>query len=328
MILVIGATGNVGRHVVDRLHSTTEAAVRALVRPAARPPAGLPVGVEVSAGSLAEPDSLEPALTGVDTVLLIWPFLTTDGAPAVLRAIGRHARRVVYLSSTGVGGRAEEQDDPIFKLHADMERLIGRSGLRHTMLRSDTIASNTLGWAGQIRSTGMVRGPLTAATAVIDPRDIAAVAARVLIDDKHAGATYALTGPQVISRPEQVEAIGRAIGRPVVFAEVSVREARRQMLADGRPGAGGRLARGGRTALGRHPGHVCRRGRNRRAGPLVPAVGHRSRGRLPLTPSRSVSGEDLDRVLGCGASATWYARDPRPASAKVTGGVPAGRFGR
>lgn len=237
MILVVGATGNVGRHVVERLRTTTQASVRALVVPARRRTFGLPADVEVAEGSLTEPESVESALTGVDTVLLIWPFLTTDGAPEVLRAIGRRAPRLVYLSSTGVGGRPEEQDDPIFALHAEMERLIAQSGLPHTVLRSDTIASNTLGWADQIRTTGVVRGPLTAATAVIDPRDIAAVAARVLTDDKHTGATYTLTGPQVISRPEQVEAIGRAIGRPLAFEEVPVPEARRQMLADGRPPA-------------------------------------------------------------------------------------------
>jgi uncharacterized protein YbjT (DUF2867 family) len=172
----------------------------------------------------------------VETVFLVWPFLTTEGAPAVLEAIGRHARRVVYLSSVGVGG-PEERADPIFALHAEMERLIEASGLSWTALRSDTLASNTLGWAEQIRTTGVVRGPLTAATAVVDPRDVAAVAARALTDDAHSGATHLLTGPQVISRPEQVEAIGAAIGRGLRFEEVPVAEARARMLADGRPPA-------------------------------------------------------------------------------------------
>ncbi|MEU7747093.1 hypothetical protein [Nonomuraea sp. NPDC049158] len=82
-----------------------------------------------------------------------------------------------------------------------------------------------------------MRGPDIAATAVIDPRDIAAVAVRVLIEDGHAGATYVLTGPQVVSRTEQVHAIGEAIGRPLRFEKVPVEIARQRMLADGRPPA-------------------------------------------------------------------------------------------
>lgn len=233
MILVIGATGNVGRHVLSGLTAAGTAGVRALVRPGATAPAP---GIDVATGRLEDPDGLAAALAGVTTVFLVWPFLTTDGVPAVLEAIGRHARRVVYLSSIGVGG-AEEGADPIFALHAEVERRIRASGLPSTVLRADTLASNTLGWAEQIRTTGAVRGPLTAATAVVDPRDVAAVAARVLLDDAHVGATHRLTGPEVISRPEQVLAIGAAIGRELRFDEVPVAEARAQMLADGRPPA-------------------------------------------------------------------------------------------
>ncbi|MEO3875995.1 NAD(P)H-binding protein [Nonomuraea sp. B12E4] len=237
MILVIGATGNVGRHVISQLHATGTADVRALVLPSEAAATRVPHGISVATGSLDAPEGLAEALTGIKTVFLVWPFLTTQGAPAVLEAIARHAQRLVYLSSVGVDGRPEERDDPIFKLHAGMEGLIEESGLPRTILRVDTIASNTLGWAEQIRTTGVVRGPLTAATAVIDPRDIAAVAARTLTDDTHLGATYRLTGPQTISRPEQVQAIGAAIGRELRFEEVPVQDARAQMLADGRPPA-------------------------------------------------------------------------------------------
>ncbi|MFF4418325.1 NAD(P)H-binding protein [Streptosporangium sp. NPDC001559] len=237
MILVTGATGNVGRHVLTRLSATGAPGVRALVLPQKAASVRVPDGVGVVPGSLDAPGGLDEALTGVRTVFLIWPFLTTQGAPAVLEAIGGHARRVVYLSSIGVDGRPEERDDPIFRVHADMEGLIERSGLPRTVLRADTIASNTLGWADQIRATGVVRGPLTAATAVIDPRDIAAVAARALTDDAHLGATHLLTGPRVIGRPEQVRAIGTAIGRELRFEEVPVPDARARMLADGRPPA-------------------------------------------------------------------------------------------
>lgn len=213
MILVVGSSGNVGRHLVAELEQ--------------RGTPWVPL-----TGRLEDSDSLAAALTDVDVVFLVWPFLTTEHAPAVLDAIGD--RRVVYVSSIGVGG-PDESADHIFGMHADMERRIDASGVPRTFLRADTIASNTLGWAQQIRSTGVVRGPLTPATAVVDPRDIAAVAVSALLDETHAGQTYLLTGPRPISRPEQVAAIGTAIGRELRFDEVPVDEARAQMLADGRP---------------------------------------------------------------------------------------------
>lgn len=242
---MIGATGNVGREVVDRLVARGTAP-RALSRRAgehagagaSETGAGAETGAgETVVGDLAEPATLEAALTGVGSVFLVWPFLTTDHAPAVLDAIGRHARRVVYVSSSGVDDTAERQADPIRQLHADMEALIEKSGLERTVLRADTIASNARGWAGQIRAGDVVRGPDTAATAVVDERDIAEVAVRALTEGAHTGATYVLTGPQVISRAQQVRAIGEALGRPLRFEAVPADVARERMLADGRPPA-------------------------------------------------------------------------------------------
>ncbi|WP_236573109.1 NAD(P)H-binding protein [Streptomyces sp. GS7] len=234
-ILVTGATGNVGRQVVAQL-LTEGMGARALLRGTGA--AGLPAGVEVARGDLSEPGTLDAALAGIDRVFLIWPFLTTDGAPAVLKAIESHARHVVYLSSSGVREDAERQSDPINQLHADMERLIERSGLGRTILRSSTIASNALGWAGQIRSGEVVRGPDIAPAAVIHEGDVAAVAVRALADDGgQADARHVLTGPQILSRAEQVWAIGEAIGRPLRFDGIPAHAARRQMLADGRPPA-------------------------------------------------------------------------------------------
>lgn len=233
-ILVTGATGNVGRQVVARLLATGTH-VRALVR--APETAGLPEEVTVVSGDLSEPDTLERALQGTSAVFLIWPFLTSEGGPAVLEAIARHAHRIVYLSSSGVNGDAERQTDPINQLHADMERVIEKSDLEWTVLRSNTIASNARGWAEQIRTTQVVRGPDIAATAVIHERDVAAVAVHALTDDGHGGAKHVLTGPQVLSRAQQVHAIGEALGRPVAFEKVPVEVARQQLLADGRPPA-------------------------------------------------------------------------------------------
>lgn len=232
--LVTGATGNVGREVTAQLVSAG-AGVRAFVRNPRS--ARLPAGAEIAAGDLAVPETLNGALAGMDAVFLVWPFLSADGAPAVLAAIARAARRLVYLSSSRVDEDAGRQADPISQLHADMEGLIRASGLEWTILRADTIASNTLGWAGQIRRGDVVRGPGIAPAAVIDPRDVAAVVVRVLTRDGHAGTTYVLTGPQMLSRADQVAMIGAAIGRALRFEEVPAQVAREQMLADGRPPA-------------------------------------------------------------------------------------------
>ncbi|KAA6199688.1 NAD(P)H-binding protein [Streptomyces parvus] len=237
--MVIGSTGNLGREVVDGLVAAG-AAPRALSRRQGVPDEGaerVPGGVEGVVGDLRDPAMLEAALTGVRSVFLVWPFLTTEHAPAVLDAIGRHARRVVYVSSSGVDRTAGRQTDPIRQLHADMEELIEKSEVEWTVLRADTFASNARGWAAQIRAGDVVRGPDSAATAVIDERDIAAVAVRALTEDGHGGATYVLTGPHVLSRTEQVRAIGDAVGRPLRFEAVPPDVARERMLADGRPPA-------------------------------------------------------------------------------------------
>lgn len=234
MILVTGATGNVGREVTGQLISSGFP-VRAFVRAARRN--RVPEGAEVAQGDLSAPETLERELTGIEAVFLIWPFLTREGASAVLAAIARTARRLVYLSSSGVNDDAGRQTDPINQLHADMESLIEASGLEWTILRANTIASNTLGWAGQIRRGDVVSGPDIAPTAVIHERDVAAVAVRVLTGDAYPGAKHVLTGPQVLSRAGQVQLIGEAIGRPLRFEKVPVPVAREQMLADGRPPA-------------------------------------------------------------------------------------------
>lgn len=197
VILVTGATGNVGRHVVSQL-LRTGAAVRALARNPDS--AGLPDSVAVVRGDLSAPDTLDTCLNGVDAVFLLWPGLTADFAPAVLDVISKHARRLVFLSSLGVRDDLEQQPDPINALHADIEHVIEQSGLEWTFLRPGGFATNTLWWAPQIRADGVVRWVYGAcARASIHERDIAAVAARVLTSGGHGAAKYLLTGPQTLT---------------------------------------------------------------------------------------------------------------------------------
>ena len=229
VILVTGATGNVGRHVVSQLLHTG-VAVRALARDPAS--AGLPDGVDVVHGDLSAPGTLDACLKGVDAVFLLWPALAADLAPAALNVIRKHARRIVFLSSLGIRDDLEQQPDPINAFHAHIERLIEQSGLEWTFLRPGGFATNTLWWAPQIRADGVVRWAYGAcARASIHERDIAAVAVRVLTGDGHGGAKYLLTGPQTLTQVEQVQIIGEVISRPLRFEEISPEAMRSQMLA-------------------------------------------------------------------------------------------------
>src|SRR5579864_2852528 len=229
-ILVIGATGRTGRHVLSQL-PRTGVRVRALVRnPQA---AGLPPHVEVVRGDLTLPESLDECLDGIDSVFLVWTAPPATVAPALER-IAKHARRIVFLSSPYKTAHPFfQQPNPVRALHAEVERLIEASGRQWTFLRPGMFAANALfWWAPQIRAGDVVRWPyLAAPTAPIDERDIAAVAVRALCEDGHAGAEYVLTGPQSMSQFEQISAIGGVIGRSLRIEEMSPEETLGEPLA-------------------------------------------------------------------------------------------------
>ncbi|TMK81411.1 MAG: NAD-dependent epimerase/dehydratase family protein [Actinobacteria bacterium] len=226
-VLVTGATGRVGRVVVDELLDEG-VPVRALTR---RPEAArLPAAIEVVSGDLTVPESLDAALQDVGAVFLVWTVPPAT-APAVVERLATHARRVVFLSSPHRTPHPFfQQPNPAAALHADIERLIAASGLASTVVRPGMFASNALyWWAAPIRDAGVVRWPYGAAeTAPIDERDVASVAARALCEDGHAGGDYVLTGPDSLSQAEQVGIIGDVIGRRIQFEELSPEEFRRE----------------------------------------------------------------------------------------------------
>ena len=194
-VLVTGGTGRVGRVVVDLLMDAG-VPVRALMRPSDAA-ASLPADVEIVTGDLTVPESLDPGLRGVGAVFLVWTAPPAT-APAVVERLARYARRVVLLSSPHQTPHPFfQQPNPMAALHADIERRIAAAGLESTIVRPGMFASNALfWWAGAIRADGVVRWPYGAAeTAPVDDRDVAAVAARTLCEDGHAGGDYVLTGP-------------------------------------------------------------------------------------------------------------------------------------
>jgi uncharacterized protein YbjT (DUF2867 family) len=253
-ILVIGATGTVGRHVVSRL-AATGTQVRAMARnPGA---ARLPPQVEVVRGDLTLPETLDGCFDGIDTVFLVWTAPPAAVAPALER-ITKHARRIVYLSAPlKTAHPLFQQPNLLRAMFEQIERLIETSGLQWTFLRPGMFAANALNWwAPQIRVGDVVRWPyLAAPTAPIDERDIAAVAVRALCEDGHAGAEYVLTGPQSLSQFEQVSTIGGVIGRSLRIEEISPDEARRELLRIGPLPAVNMLLQAWAAAMGQ-PAHV------------------------------------------------------------------------
>jgi uncharacterized protein YbjT (DUF2867 family) len=140
-----------------------------------------------------------------------------------VEVLGRHARRVVYLSAEAAGNRPDS-------FWARVEDAIERSAAEWTFLRPTGFAANTLMWADQIRDRGVVRWPFgRAARSPIHERDIADVAVRALTEDGHAGARYVLTGPEALTQEEQVRQIGAAIGRPLRWEELSREDAEHEL---------------------------------------------------------------------------------------------------
>jgi uncharacterized protein YbjT (DUF2867 family) len=226
-ILLIGATGMVGRHVASQL-AATPAKVRALVRnpDAAR----LPVQIEVVQGDLNIPESLDRPLKQVDAVFLVWTA-PPEFVTAALERIARQARRIVFLSAPiKTAHPFFQQPNEMRSLLEKIERLIESSTLQWTFLRPGMFAANALHWwAPQIRAGDVVRWPyLAAPTLPIDEQDVAAIAVRALCEDRHAGAEYVLTGPQSLTQFEQVSTIGSVIGKPLHIEEMSAEEVRRE----------------------------------------------------------------------------------------------------
>jgi uncharacterized protein YbjT (DUF2867 family) len=225
-VLVTGATGRIGSAVVDLLVDAG-VPVRALTR-RAEADATLPADVDVVTGDLTVPESLDAGLRGVGTVFLVWTA-PPETAPAVVERLAGQVRRVVFLSAPHQTPHPFfQQPNPMAVRYAEIERLITATGLESTIIRPGVFASNALfWWAGAIRAGRAVRWPYGAAeTAPVDDRDVAAVAARTLQEDGHAGGDYVLTGPESLSQAEQVSIIGDVLGRRITFEELSPDEFR------------------------------------------------------------------------------------------------------
>jgi uncharacterized protein YbjT (DUF2867 family) len=227
-ILVTGASGNIGRPLVEML-----VGAGADVRAFSRRGTVLPTGVEVVLGDLADASSVEPALSGVTAAFLLWPQATALGHAATVDLVASRVPRVVYLSSVSVETMPHH---PFTVIHGDIERRIRAASDAWTFVRVGKLDTNALAYVDEIRERGEVRLPYPGVgRAPIHERDVAAVVARLLLDERSLGEAIVPSGPESMTEADIVGTIGEAIGREIRVTEISPAEARADMLAEGIP---------------------------------------------------------------------------------------------
>jgi len=213
--LITGATGAVGRAVIAQLRAAGRE-----VRIVTRNTSVSPVGVETVHGDFTRGDLPSAAFAGVDRVFL---FPAQGGVDAFLKQ-AKQARigQLVVLSSLAAAMEHERDRSSASALHhLGVEKAVLASGIPATFLRPGSFANNLLFWAHSIRTGDVVYGPYAKSSqAPIHEGDIAAVAVAALTQDGHLGKIYPMTGPQALTRIEQLDTIAAAVGKKLRFQEV------------------------------------------------------------------------------------------------------------
>ncbi len=216
MILVTGATGNIGREVVSDLHANGRA-VRATASNNASAER-VPAGVETVLFDFADAKTYGPALAGVERVFLMRPPQITDMEhtlnPFVDAAREAGIRHIVFVSLLGV------EDNPRVP-HYAAEQHLRAAGVPYTFLRPSFFMQNlNTTHRAEIRDRDEIYLPVgKARTSFIDTRDIGAVAAKVLCEDGHDGAAYALTGGESLDYYQVADIFSRVLGRKITYKD-------------------------------------------------------------------------------------------------------------
>jgi len=230
MILITGASGNVGREVLKQV-TQTGVKVRAAYQSAGKA-AEAPAGVETAIVDYNQPETLRAALKGVERVFLVGP------PTAQVTALERSAMDVIKQSSvrhviklSAMGGR-----DAIFPgLHAESEDYIRSTGVPYTFLRPNGFMQNMIIYnAGTIKAQNAFYGSEgEGRVSQIDIRDVAAVAVKALTEEGHTGKAYTLTGPEALAGSEIAKILSEAIGREIRFINLPPEQLRQALLATG-----------------------------------------------------------------------------------------------
>ncbi len=233
MILVTGATGQTGRHLVAEL-LRRGAAVRALARDPAAARRILGPDVELAEANLDHPGTLDAALKGAERVYLLappHPRLAAMEANLIEAARRAGVRQVVKQSAIDASSAARSD---VARMHFAGERLLAASGLAHTILRGSMFMQNFLMLRPAIVSQGLLAVPMgTGRCAFVDCADVAAVAAAVLTQDGHNARTYLVTGAQALSMDDVAAQLSTALGRRIRYRDVPIEAARAALRGQG-----------------------------------------------------------------------------------------------
>ncbi len=235
MILITGATGNIGAELVRRLSGRGQP-VRAFVRSRAQAQTIHLPGIELVEGDFAEPKTFTAALQNVDCLFLLIPSSSEvehqqrNFVDAAKRTKVRH---IVKLSQLGADERAPGRFQ---RYHGSVEKYILQAGLPYTFLRPNLFMQGLLNFRSTISSQSAFYAPAgNAKVSVVDVRDIASVAAKALTESGHEGKTYDITGPQALTHAEMADQLSKALGKPIKYIDVSPHTMSQALLGFGMP---------------------------------------------------------------------------------------------
>lgn len=216
-VLVTGATGNTGSGLVPALRQDG-VDVRVLVRDASEARPLEELGVEIVVGDLDQPDTIAPAVEGVDQIyLLTWNGPTQEQqALNVIDAAKRTGNPYIVRHSMWGPERSRivEQGDRV-------DEALKSSGLTWTILKPTFFMQNTLGAAQTIASDGVIYWDMgNGKLGMIDVRDIVDAATAVLTGSGHEGKSYILTGPEAISFYEVADTLSKVLGKDVAYVSI------------------------------------------------------------------------------------------------------------
>jgi uncharacterized protein YbjT (DUF2867 family) len=236
MILVTGATGTVGSEAV-RLLSARHQSTRALVRDPSRVARrdDLADEIEIVTGDFDRPDTLDAALRGVDTVILVSPAVPDQEIAVIDSAVRQGVPHIVKITSKA------SADSPVDRRRgqARIEAHLATTNLAYTLLRSNAYMQNLFALAPMVKQTqGFVMSTGDGQVGMIDARDVAAAASAIAVaPTAHADRTYCLTGPDLITYTDIAKELSAALGREVEYRRIRPDEHRAAMIGAGVPEA-------------------------------------------------------------------------------------------
>jgi uncharacterized protein YbjT (DUF2867 family) len=235
VILVTGATGLVGGAVVGQL-AAQGVPLRALVRSPEKAAALAGPTVETFVGDFARPETLGPALQGVTRALLISHH---DVRQVELQGnFVEAARRAGHVHVVKLSGLGTAPGSPLGsgRWHAETEAQIRDAGLPWTFLHPPYFMQNLLRSAPAVAAHGVLTAAMQEGRiAMVDARDVAAVAAAALTGSGHTGQTYVITGPEALSHAMVAAILSEAVGRRIVYRDIEPDALREQLVAAGTP---------------------------------------------------------------------------------------------